>query len=519
MRARTVVLLCAVSVACKPGAPSRAPATNGAAVARSLSQLEGCLLGGGAGVTDAAAMRSRARRMALGSGGAWPNDCREPLQSLRREAAAAHIDGASIAALEASLSGAPAHVAAFVEGREDGDAAVGWTPELLSVHQAFSRWLTARSVSVAAPVAGARAALATITQDVAPMPLGDGSARVGSSSAGGTLSVLFRDEGASVMCRTRDRGATLRCRRWADDDARGAVRAIVAHDRAEALGVFERAGAFRIEAFDVPDITVFALPGAPVAMRVSSDVLYAAVRTPRGDRLLRALRIHDAMELPTRLSFADGAAVLTGGNPSVHQAFARMTDHNAAVLGEQAFSALDARRSIAIDPATRLTTCQAEGVGYVAATDAQRTQVVMFNAALTERLGEVPLGGESVRVACDALGVTLWKGDSVASCTRDDDACGAPREVTGLMDLTRRDGEILGIAHGVNGALRVLRGRVGEALTRAAFADDAAHGGISANHAWLERVEAGAVLMTQGAVNAVLWSADGVAWHPAREAD
>lgn len=456
--------------------------------------------------------------MALGSGGAWPADCLAASATLRR--AAAGVEGASLDTLDRAVSTAVPHVEGFVRGEEDGDAATAWTEALDPVHQRFSRWVTAQGAALSAPIAGARSPVATVVQDVAPLPLTAASVFSGASAAGGTLTVMFREASASRVCRTRDRGATLRCRTLADDAPRGIARGLIEHDRAEALVLFERAGAQRVEALDVPDVTAFSVAGRLVTATVVGDTLYGATVTPAGPATLRVRRANAPSVRASTLSFERGAAVVHGADASVHQVFSMISGGATPTLGAQLAGDAATAWTLALagPPVTFVRGCQGDAVGYVAASDGAQTTVVAFDRGAPRELGRLSIAGAALRLSCDDAGVALHDGERVAWCPRGG-ACDAVVSQPGLLSVLRAGSSLWGVTRAAAGALRIWRGERFSTWRPLCLADDAAHGGISAERAWLAPAGERVVLLTQGAVNMVLSTEDGRAWRSAREAD
>lgn len=497
------------------------------------ARVEGCLFGDGAIPRERDAAARRFRRLAVGRGAdRWPSRC---------------VDGVSRDAppqLRADLAMLPrvwrpvdAAVAAFREG--GGALAVD---AALAAHEDLRAQVlgafTAAGVRAPSPLAqGSPRALEALTGDVLPIPLDASASLVATHLADGTFTALWIDRTrARVACRSRDRGASIRCWRVAAGDGGHTLVTLVGHDRAEALAMVEVTGppaSVHVASLDRLDAPLFPYTDHPVtslAARVLSDTLLAAVQAPDGaalDRVARGdtRRTRDALAVPDRRE----SVIVQAGAPPRAWWLANGLDpagHD-AVVARAVPASLDepvgAASSVTSTdgPMVLLTACQSGHVTWVSAVGSTQASLIRVDGDGPRAVASPAVPDLPSTLACGPDGATLLGATSVQHCDASGH-CAAQEHREGPHRIVVAGDERVEVIRTDDGALRVRRADA-DALAQARFepvADDAAHGGVTAQEMWLFALDERLLLVTAGDTAASLWSADrGRTWHASREAD
>lgn len=497
------------------------------------ARVEGCLFGEGPVSADRDVMSRRFRRLAVGHGtDAWPSRC---VDGLARDAPASVQ--ADLTMLPRVWRPVDAVVATF---RAEGgalavDAALAAHEDLRAQVLAALHTAGVRPVN---PIArAAPRALEPMTGDVLPIPLDASATLAATHLADGTFTAMWIDRTrARVVCRSRDRGASIRCRRYAAGDAGRTVVTLVGHDRAEALALVDVAGpppsayVASLDALDAPLFPYTDRPVASLAARVLGDTLLAAVQAPDGvaiDRVTRGgtQRTRDPAALPDRRE----AIIVQAGAPPRAWWIANGLDpagHDAVVaraLPSSPDEPLPPLVSVTSTdgPMVLLTGCQSGAVAWVSAVGSTQAALIRVDQDGPRAVAAPSVPDLPSTLACSLDGATLLGTTSVQHC-ESSGRCTAPEHREGMHRIVAIGADRVEVTRTDDGALRVRRGDI-DALSQARFepvADDAAHGGLTAQEAWLFAIDERLLLVIAGDTAASLWSADrGDTWHPTREAD
>ncbi len=494
-----------------------------------MARVEGCLFGTEPPSARAGEFPRHLRRVALGpdTARAWPSRCVEPLAANRPSTP-------ELDALRTALRADDALVATL---RRDGSSADlgAWRPAWDALRAEVSDRLAAAGVSLREPsLADAPRPRAVEVGDDLPVSLSESATTIGTSLGDGVLSVMWVDRSRErIFCRSRDGGGTVKCRRFPAPGPSGGVLALLASDRAEALVLVDQgAASYAVASADDPWSPLFGLRGIPLTslpLRVRRDVVFAVTQRAGHAQFEQVVRAVPGAVVPLgpEVGLDRESALVAAGDPSTVWWVTSTATPGGLALDFRGLGTQSAWRSPASlqSPAALLTTCHAGGLAYVAVADAAATRVLVIDAQGPRELGSVGVLGRSLRLSCDAAGVTLVGETAFQSCALPS-GCTEPVTVPGLRALARAGDTLVMVrAVGEHDAPRVVRRPLATPGSDArdevvVLSDDTRHGGLAVRAAWMFTSGSRLLLFMSGDATVVRWSDDqGRSWHASREAD